>query len=88
MSFPAPDSADNRARNLWLGRLPIRTHNNDAKISRKVFLGGIPLDLTESELVKQLACYGTVEVQQTEGSSQHPRYRHSGTEAISLVYVS
>ncbi|XP_075231128.1 polyadenylation element binding protein orb [Lycorma delicatula] len=46
----------------WSGLLPPRTHKNPT-YSCKVFLGGVPWDITEETLVSAFSQFGTVRVQ-------------------------
>ncbi|XP_054167149.1 cytoplasmic polyadenylation element-binding protein 1-B-like isoform X2 [Oppia nitens] len=47
----------------WTGQLPRKTRNKNPIYSCKVFLGGIPYDLTDSDLHCTFAQYGNIQIQ-------------------------
>ena len=46
----------------WRGQLPPRSHNNKT-LSCKVFLGGVPWDITESNLIQAFRPYGNIRIE-------------------------
>lgn len=50
------------ARCTWRGQLTTRNHRN-AQLSSKVFLGGVPWDVTEANLVAIFSKFGPIKVQ-------------------------
>lgn len=55
-------AAQSEPRCTWSGQLPVRTHKNPI-YSPKVFLGGVPWDISDSGLMEAFAPYGSVKVQ-------------------------
>ena len=46
----------------WRGQLPPRSHSNKA-LSAKVFLGGVPWDITEQNLIQAFRPYGNIRIE-------------------------
>jgi len=46
----------------WRGQLPSRSHNNKT-LSVKVFLGGVPWDITETNLVQAFRPFGNIRIE-------------------------
>lgn len=64
----------NVAQCTWRGVLPTRIHKNPV-FSTKVFLGGIPWDITEQTLITHFSRFGTIQVvwpgKEVRGSNDH-----------------
>lgn len=52
----------NDATCTWRGQLPPRSHNNKV-LSVKVFLGGVPWDITEQNLVQAFRPFGNIRIE-------------------------
>jgi len=72
-------------RCTWSGHLPNRSHKNPT-YSPKVFLGGIPWDITEHGLIEAFAHIGHVRVQ-FPGGQQRPQVQANGSPKAGYVYV-
>ena len=46
----------------WRGQLPIRSHNQKT-LSMKVFLGGVPWDITENNLIQAFRPFGNIRIE-------------------------
>lgn len=55
-------AAHSEPRCTWSGQLPVRTHKNPV-YSTKVFLGGVPFDISDSQLVEVFSQFGNVRIQ-------------------------
>lgn len=65
-------AAVNEASFTWSGQLPPRT-NKDPLFSCKVFLGGVPWDITEAGLISTFSGYGPLTVEWPGKDGKHPR---------------
>ncbi|XP_077420468.1 cytoplasmic polyadenylation element-binding protein 1-like isoform X2 [Vanacampus margaritifer] len=65
-------AAVNEATFTWSGQLPPR-NNKDPLYSCKVFLGGVPWDITEAGLVNTFSGYGPLTVEWPGKDGKHPR---------------
>ncbi|XP_077993031.1 cytoplasmic polyadenylation element-binding protein 1-like isoform X2 [Glandiceps talaboti] len=65
----------------WSGQLPMRHHKNPT-YSCKVFLGGVPWDITETGLKNAFKPFGDVKIEWPGKDGKHPRYPPKG-----YVYV-
>lgn len=55
-------AAQSEPRCTWSGQLPVKPHKNPI-YSPKVFLGGVPFDISDGQLVEAFAGYGSIRVQ-------------------------
>lgn len=55
-------AAQSEPRCTWSGQLPMKQHKNPI-YSPKVFLGGVPFDISDGQLIEAFAAYGTIRVQ-------------------------
>ena len=62
MVFHASFLAYYDATCTWRGQLPSRSHNNKT-LSVKVFLGGVPWDITETNLVQAFRPFGNIRIE-------------------------
>ncbi|TSK19990.1 Cytoplasmic polyadenylation element-binding protein 1 [Bagarius yarrelli] len=62
----------NEATFTWSGQLPSRNYKNPV-YSCKVFLGGVPWDITEAGLINTFSCYGPLSVEWPGKDGKHPR---------------
>ncbi|XP_051919128.1 cytoplasmic polyadenylation element-binding protein 1-like isoform X2 [Hippocampus zosterae] len=65
-------AAVNEATFTWSGQLPPRI-NKDPLYSCKVFLGGVPWDITEAGLINTFSGYGPLTVEWPGKDGKHPR---------------
>ncbi|KAJ4946799.1 hypothetical protein JOQ06_008845 [Pogonophryne albipinna] len=65
-------AAVNEATFTWSGQLPPR-NNKDPLYSCKVFLGGVPWDITEAGLINTFSGYGPLSVEWPGKDGKHPR---------------
>uniref|UniRef100_A0A674BSL9 Cytoplasmic polyadenylation element binding protein 1a n=1 Tax=Salmo trutta TaxID=8032 RepID=A0A674BSL9_SALTR len=65
-------AAVNDATFTWSGQLPPRNYKNQV-YSCKVFLGGVPWDVTEASLVGTFSVYGPLSVEWPGKDGRHPR---------------
>uniref|UniRef100_A0A3B3SP51 Cytoplasmic polyadenylation element binding protein 1 n=1 Tax=Paramormyrops kingsleyae TaxID=1676925 RepID=A0A3B3SP51_9TELE len=65
-------AAVNEATLTWNGQLPSRSNKN-AQYSCKVFLGGVPWDVTEAGLINTFSAYGPLSVEWPGKDGKHPR---------------
>nr|XP_055048450.1 cytoplasmic polyadenylation element-binding protein 1a isoform X1 [Misgurnus anguillicaudatus] len=65
-------AAINEATYTWEGHLPPRHYKNPV-YSCKVFLGGVPWDITESSLLNTFCVFGPLKVEWPGKESKHPR---------------
>ncbi|KAM9825052.1 cytoplasmic polyadenylation element-binding protein 1-like isoform 2-T2 [Syngnathus typhle] len=65
-------AAVNEATFTWSGQLPPR-NNKDPLYSCKVFLGGVPWDITEAGLINTFSGYGPLTVEWPGKDGKHPR---------------
>ncbi|XP_040187724.1 cytoplasmic polyadenylation element-binding protein 1-B-like [Rana temporaria] len=69
-------AALNEASYTWSGQLPPR--NKNQVYSCKVFLGGLPWDVTESSLIKAFRVFGALTVEWPGKQELHPRCPPTG----------
>ncbi|XP_072321123.1 cytoplasmic polyadenylation element-binding protein 1-like isoform X2 [Eucyclogobius newberryi] len=79
-------AAVNEATFTWSGQLPPR-NNKDPLYSCKVFLGGVPWDITESGLIATFSSYGPLSVEWPGKDGKHPRCPPKGNVAKGYVYL-
>ncbi|XP_061617268.1 cytoplasmic polyadenylation element-binding protein 1-like isoform X3 [Phyllopteryx taeniolatus] len=79
-------AAVNEATFTWSGQLPPR-NNKDPLYSCKVFLGGVPWDITEAGLVNTFSGYGPLTVEWPGKDGKHPRCPPKGNVAKGYVYL-
>ncbi|XP_042332566.1 cytoplasmic polyadenylation element-binding protein 1 isoform X5 [Sceloporus undulatus] len=65
-------AAMNEATCTWSGQLPPRNYKNPV-YSCKVFLGGVPWDITEAGLISTFRVFGSLRVEWPGKDSKHPR---------------
>ncbi|XP_062998409.1 cytoplasmic polyadenylation element-binding protein 1 [Elgaria multicarinata webbii] len=65
-------AAVNEATCTWSGQLPPRNYKNPV-YSCKVFLGGVPWDITEAGLISTFRVFGSLRVEWPGKASKHPR---------------
>uniref|UniRef100_A0A668A9W8 Cytoplasmic polyadenylation element binding protein 1a n=1 Tax=Myripristis murdjan TaxID=586833 RepID=A0A668A9W8_9TELE len=65
-------AAVNEAKFTWSGQLPPR-NNKNPMYSCKVFLGGVPWDITEAGLMSTFSGYGPLTVEWPGKDGKHPR---------------
>ncbi|XP_061451439.1 cytoplasmic polyadenylation element-binding protein 1 isoform X3 [Rhineura floridana] len=70
-------AAVNEATRIWSGQLPPRNYKNPI-YSCKVFLGGVPWDITEAGLISTFRVFGSLRVEWPGKDSKHPRYPPKG----------
>ncbi|XP_048825496.1 LOW QUALITY PROTEIN: cytoplasmic polyadenylation element-binding protein 1-like [Brienomyrus brachyistius] len=78
-------AAVNEATLTWNGQLPSRSNKN-AQYSCKVFLGGVPWDVTEAGLINTFSAYGPLSVEWPGKDGKHPRCPPKGY--VYLVFES
>ncbi|XP_039275201.1 cytoplasmic polyadenylation element-binding protein 1-B-like, partial [Nilaparvata lugens] len=66
------------------GDFPIREYNNPT-YSVKVFLGGVPWDITEENLIEDLSPFGRVSVQWPSSQTGRGASLQDQSQALSLV---
>ncbi|KAM8876715.1 cytoplasmic polyadenylation element-binding protein 1-like isoform 3-T3 [Synchiropus picturatus] len=79
-------AAVNEASFTWSGQLPPR-NNKDPLYSCKVFLGGVPWDITEAGLIGTFGVYGPLTVEWPGKDGKHPRCPPKGNVAKGYVYL-
>ncbi|XP_077448752.1 cytoplasmic polyadenylation element-binding protein 1-like isoform X1 [Stigmatopora argus] len=79
-------AAVNEATFTWSGQLPPR-NNKDPLYSCKVFLGGVPWDITEGALINTFTGYGPLSVEWPGKDGKHPRCPPKGNVAKGYVYL-
>ncbi|XP_054900937.1 cytoplasmic polyadenylation element-binding protein 1-like isoform X3 [Poeciliopsis prolifica] len=79
-------AAVNEATFTWSGQLPPR-NNKDPIYSCKVFLGGVPWDITEAGLINTFSGYGPLTVEWPGKDGKHPRCPPKGNVAKGYVYL-
>ncbi|XP_026856408.2 cytoplasmic polyadenylation element-binding protein 1a [Electrophorus electricus] len=65
-------AATNEATCTWAGQLPPRSYKNPI-YSCKVFLGGVPWDVTEASLLNTFSMFGPLKVEWPGKDGKHPR---------------
>ncbi|XP_061855606.1 cytoplasmic polyadenylation element-binding protein 1 [Colius striatus] len=78
-------AAMNEATCTWSGQLPVRKYKNPV-YSRKVFLGGVPWDITEAGLINTFRVFGSLSVEWPGKDGKHPRCPPKGY--VYLVFES
>ncbi|KAG9260838.1 cytoplasmic polyadenylation element-binding protein 1 isoform X2 [Astyanax mexicanus] len=76
----------NEATFTWSGQLPSRNYKNPV-YSCKVFLGGVPWDITEAGLINTFNCYGPLSVEWPGKDGKHPRCPPKGNMPKGYVYL-
>nr|XP_033776037.1 cytoplasmic polyadenylation element-binding protein 1 isoform X2 [Geotrypetes seraphini] len=78
-------AAVNEATCTWSGQLPPRNYKNPG-YSCKVFLGGVPWDITETGLINTFRVFGSLSVEWPGKDGKHPRCPPKGY--VYLVFES
>ncbi|XP_068131741.1 cytoplasmic polyadenylation element-binding protein 1 isoform X4 [Hyperolius riggenbachi] len=78
-------AAVNEATCTWSGQLPPRNYKNPV-YSCKVFLGGVPWDITETGLINTFRVFGALNVEWPGKDGKHPRCPPKGY--VYLVFES
>nr|XP_031547672.1 cytoplasmic polyadenylation element-binding protein 1 isoform X1 [Vicugna pacos] len=79
-------AAVNEATCTWSGQLPPRNYKNPI-YSCKVFLGGVPWDITEAGLVNTFRVFGSLSVEWPGKDGKHPRCPPKGNMPKGYVYL-
>ncbi|KAG7283755.1 hypothetical protein CRUP_034379, partial [Coryphaenoides rupestris] len=79
-------AAVNEATFTWSGQLPPRNNKNPL-FSCKVFLGGVPWDITEAGLINTFSGYGPLSVEWPGKDGKHPRCPPKGNMPKGYVYL-
>ncbi|KAG9341172.1 hypothetical protein JZ751_019611, partial [Albula glossodonta] len=79
-------AAVNEATFTWSGQLPPRNYKNPL-YSCKVFLGGVPWDITEAGLITTFNGYGPLTVEWPGKDGKHPRCPPKGNMPKGYVYL-
>ncbi|KAJ8249297.1 hypothetical protein GJAV_G00233290 [Gymnothorax javanicus] len=79
-------AAVNEATFTWSGQLPPRNYKNPL-YSCKVFLGGVPWDITEGGLITTFNGYGPLSVEWPGKDGKHPRCPPKGNMPKGYVYL-
>ncbi|XP_028812541.1 cytoplasmic polyadenylation element-binding protein 1 isoform X1 [Denticeps clupeoides] len=79
-------AAVNEATFTWSGQLPPRNYKNPL-YSCKVFLGGVPWDITEAGLINTFSSYGPLSVEWPGKDGKHPRCPPKGNMPKGYVYL-
>ncbi|XP_060116266.1 cytoplasmic polyadenylation element-binding protein 1 isoform X1 [Heteronotia binoei] len=79
-------AAVNEATCTWSGQLPPRNYTNPI-YSCKVFLGGVPWDITEGGLISTFRVFGSLRVEWPGKDSKHPRCPPKGNMPKGYVYL-
>ncbi|XP_061451438.1 cytoplasmic polyadenylation element-binding protein 1 isoform X2 [Rhineura floridana] len=79
-------AAVNEATRIWSGQLPPRNYKNPI-YSCKVFLGGVPWDITEAGLISTFRVFGSLRVEWPGKDSKHPRYPPKGNMPKGYAYL-
>uniref|UniRef100_A0A673L1C9 Cytoplasmic polyadenylation element binding protein 1a n=1 Tax=Sinocyclocheilus rhinocerous TaxID=307959 RepID=A0A673L1C9_9TELE len=77
-------AAVNEATYTWEGRLPPRHYKNPV-YSCKVFLGGVPWDITEASLLNTFSVFGPLKVEWPGKDGKHPRCPPQGNSKIHFI---
>ncbi|XP_026115675.1 cytoplasmic polyadenylation element-binding protein 1-like isoform X2 [Carassius auratus] len=70
-------AAVNEPTYTWEGSLPLRNYKNPV-YSCKVFLGGVPWDITEASLLNTFSVFGPLKVDWPGKDGNHPRFAPQG----------
>uniref|UniRef100_UPI00358E7F84 cytoplasmic polyadenylation element-binding protein 1-like isoform X3 n=1 Tax=Myxine glutinosa TaxID=7769 RepID=UPI00358E7F84 len=79
-------AAMSEASCTWSGQLPPRIYKNPV-FSPKVFLGGVPWDITEAGLLGAFRAFGPVSVEWPGKEGKHPRFPPKGMVPKGYVYL-
>ncbi|XP_072838350.1 cytoplasmic polyadenylation element-binding protein 1 isoform X1 [Pogona vitticeps] len=79
-------AAVNEATCTWSGQLPPRNYKNPV-YSCKVFLGGVPWDITEAGLISTFRVFGSLRVEWPGKDSKHPRCPPKGNMPKGYAYL-
>lgn len=79
-------AAQSEPRCTWSGILPSKLHKNPV-YSPKVFLGGVPWDITDQGLVEAFAAYGSIQVQWPKDRLREQNSSSSGSQKAGYVYI-
>ncbi|XP_051776755.1 cytoplasmic polyadenylation element-binding protein 1a isoform X1 [Erpetoichthys calabaricus] len=79
-------AAVNEATFTWSGQLPPRNYKNPL-YSCKVFLGGVPWDITEAGLINTFRVFGPLTVEWPGKDGKHPRCPPKGNMPKGYVYL-
>ncbi|XP_043933746.1 cytoplasmic polyadenylation element-binding protein 1 isoform X1 [Protopterus annectens] len=79
-------AAVNEATCTWSGQLPPRNYKNPI-YSCKVFLGGVPWDITEAGLMNTFRVFGSLSVEWPGKDGKHPRCPPKGNMPKGYVYL-
>ncbi|XP_070619050.1 cytoplasmic polyadenylation element-binding protein 1 isoform X3 [Erythrolamprus reginae] len=79
-------AAVNEATCTWSGQLPPRNYKNPV-YSCKVFLGGVPWDITEVGLISTFRVFGSLRVEWPGKDSKHPRCPPKGNMPKGYAYL-
>uniref|UniRef100_A0A672R919 Cytoplasmic polyadenylation element-binding protein 1-like n=1 Tax=Sinocyclocheilus grahami TaxID=75366 RepID=A0A672R919_SINGR len=79
-------AAVNEATYTWEGCLPPRHYKNPV-YSCKVFLGGVPWDITEASLLNTFSVFGPLKVEWPGKDGKHPRCPPQGNSRIHLIVL-
>ncbi|XP_042332568.1 cytoplasmic polyadenylation element-binding protein 1 isoform X7 [Sceloporus undulatus] len=79
-------AAMNEATCTWSGQLPPRNYKNPV-YSCKVFLGGVPWDITEAGLISTFRVFGSLRVEWPGKDSKHPRCPPKGNMPKGYAYL-
>ncbi|XP_053128725.1 cytoplasmic polyadenylation element-binding protein 1 isoform X2 [Hemicordylus capensis] len=79
-------AAVNEATCTWSGQLPPRNYKNPI-YSCKVFLGGVPWDITEAGLISTFRVFGSLRVEWPGKDSKHPRCPPKGNMPKGYAYL-
>ncbi|KAL2088876.1 hypothetical protein ACEWY4_015775 [Coilia grayii] len=79
-------AAVNEASFTWSGQLPSRNYKNPV-YSCKVFLGGVPWDITEAGLNNTFSSFGPLTVEWPGKDGKHPRCPPKGNMPKGYVYL-
>ncbi|CAG9533585.1 unnamed protein product [Cercopithifilaria johnstoni] len=71
----------------WKGELPPRNYCNPV-FSSKVFIGGVPWDITEPALLDSFSKYGSCRVEWPSKESRHARINPRRTKITGYVYMN
>lgn len=71
----------------WSGQLPPKKHCNPT-YSCKVFLGGVPWDITEFEIHTSFKMFGNVKIEWPGKDMKHPRYPPKGKGYVYVLFES
>ncbi|NXG45144.1 CPEB1 protein, partial [Psilopogon haemacephalus] len=79
-------AAVSEATCTWSGQLPPRNYKNPV-YSCKVFLGGVPWDITEAGLMNTFRVFGSLSVEWPGKDGKHPRCPPKGNMPKGYVYL-